>query len=112
MEDAQYLFCVANLMRSNHFKPPIGVQHADKRVRPEVGGKIACGCFVQKRESAFANSTQIRKHGFFGVEEIGIERNGRLAADDGGLDDLQRKMKTLEESNRSGRMAGYAVGGT
>lgn len=111
MGELPHLFGVANLVRGDHLKPGIGVEHAKKRMRPIVGREVARGCFFEERKGSFANTTKSGEHGFLGGEEIGVERDRRLAADDTRFHHFEGEVKAFEQGNGTRRVADNAVGG-
>lgn len=104
------LFGVAELVAGDQFEPGVEIEHAKKGMREAVGREILRLCFVEKRESSFANSAESGEHGIFVRHQSGVDGKRRFEAADAILGQEERKAETLQERNWARRMAKNAKG--
>ena len=104
------LFGMANLVAGDEFEPSVKIEHAEEGMRKAVGREISRLCFVQERESSFANSAESGEHGIFFGEEGRVDRKRGLEAADTVFGEEEREAETLHEWDRARWMAKDAKG--
>ena len=72
--DFMNLFGMAKLVGCDEFEPGVEIEHAEEGMRKAIGREISRFCFVEERESSFANSAQAGEHGIFFGEEGSVDR--------------------------------------
>lgn len=108
--DFMNLFGMAKLVGSDEFEPSVEIEHAEEGMRKAIGREISRFCFVEERESSFANSAESREHGVFFGEERMVDGKRRLEAADAIFGQEKREPETLQERDRARRMAKDATG--
>ena len=108
--DFMNLFGMAKLVAGDEFEPNVEIQHAEERMREAIRREISRFCFVEERESSFANSAESGKHGIFFGEERRVDGKRRSEATNAIFGQEKRESKALQEGNGARRMAKDAVG--
>ena len=108
--DFMNLFGMAKLVGGDEFEPSVEIEHAEEGMRKAVGREISRFCFVEERESSFANSAESGEHGIFFSEERRVDGKRRLEATDAIFGQEKRESELLQERNWARRMAKDAVG--
>ncbi len=88
-----YLLRMPQLMRGNHFKPFIYIQHPQKGMLPSVNAQIPLFCFFQERQRALTRGSQLRQHLFLVSQKATVQRNRRLSPDQPQFHQPERQVK-------------------
>src|SRR5438876_10264618 len=104
------LLGVSELVTGDEFEPSVEVEHAEERMRKAIGREISRFCFVEERESSFANSAESSEHGIFFGEERRVDGKRRSEATNAIFGQEKRESKALQEGNGARRMAKDAAG--
>jgi len=108
--DFMNLFGMAKLVAGDEFEPTVEIEHAEKGMRKTIRREISRFCFVEERESSFANSAKSGEHGIFFSEERRVDGKRRLEAEDAIFGQEKREPEALQERDRARRVAEDAVG--
>jgi len=107
--DFMNLFGMAKLVGSDEFEPSVEIEHTEEGMRKAIGREISRFCFVEERESSFANSAESGEHGVFSGEERMVDGKRRLEAADAIFGQEKREAEPLQEGNRARGMAKDAI---
>src|SRR5882672_2408659 len=107
--DFMNLFGMAKLVGGDEFEPSVEIEHAEEGMREAIGREISRFCFVEERESSFANSAESGKHGVFFGEERGVDGKRRLEAADAIFGQEKRESKAIQKGNWARGMAKDAI---
>ena len=75
-----------------------------------VGRKVSGFCFVEERESSFANSAEAGEHGIFFGEKRSVDGKRGTEAADAVFGEEEREAEAIDEWHRARRVAEDAVG--
>jgi len=76
------LFRMAKLVGGDQFEPSVETEHAEEGMRKAIRREISRFCFVDERQSSFANSAESGEHGIFFGEQSRVDGKWRLEAAD------------------------------
>jgi len=107
--DFMNLFGVAKLVAGDEFQPSVEIEHAEEGMRKAIRREIPRFCFVEERESSFANSAESGEHGTFFSEERRVDAKRRLEATDAIFGQEKRESPALQEGNWARGMAKDAI---
>ena len=93
--DFMNLFGMAKLVAGDEFEPTVEIEHAEKGMRKTIRREISRFCFVEERESSFANSAESGEHGIFFGEERRVDSERRLEATNAIFGQEKRESETL-----------------
>jgi len=103
------LFGMTELVAGDEFEPRVEIEHAEEGMREAIRREISRFCFVEERESSFANSTEGGEHGIFFSEERRVDGKRRLKGVDAIFGQEKRESEALQERNWPRRMAKDAI---
>src|SRR5258708_18802594 len=104
------LFGMAKLVAGDEFEPSVEIEHAEVGMRKGIGREISRFCFVEERESSFANSAEGGEHGIFFSEKRAVDGKRRLQTADAIFGQEEREAEALQERDGARRVAEDAVG--
>jgi len=107
--DFMNLFGMTELVAGDEFEPRVEIEHAEEGMREAIRREISRFCFVEERESSFANSTEGGEHGIFFSEERRVDGKRRLKGVDAIFGQEKRESEALQERNWPRRMAKDAI---